>query len=297
MFDILVIGSINADLVFVSDIRPKAGETVTGKDFRVVPGGKGANQAIAAARLGKKVGFIGCIGNDDNGKMLIENLKENNVETKYIKIVEGVPSGVANIIVSEDDNSIIVIPGANHFITRDMIDKNIDVLLNSKLVVLQHEIPMDIIEYVVDLCFKNGVKVILNPAPAIRLKETIIDKVDYLTPNEHECKVVFDNSNIDELLAKYPNKLIITKGDKGVVYHDGNRVVNIPAFKVDVVDTTGAGDTFNGAFATSIVDGQSIDESILYGNKAAAISVTKFGAQNGMPYKEDLKYFLAWKPY
>lgn len=288
MFDILVIGSINADLVFVSDIRPQAGETVTGKDFKIVPGGKGANQAIAAARLGKKVGFIGCVGNDDNGKMLIENFKENNVETKYIDIVENMPSGVANIIVSEDDNSIIVIPGANYSITREMIDRNIDILKKSKMVILQHEIPIDIVEYIVDLCFENEIKVILNPAPAIKLKESTIDKVDYLTPNEHECKIVFDNANIDELLSKYPNKLIITKGDNGVIYHDGNKVVHIPSFKVDVIDTTGAGDTFNGAFATAIVDGQSICESILFANKAAALSVTKFGAQNGMPYREDI---------
>ena len=289
MFDILVIGSINADLVFVSDIRPKAGETVTGKDFRIVPGGKGANQAIVAARLGKKVGFIGCVGNDDNGKMLIENFKENNIETKYIRIVEGMPSGVANIVVSEDDNSIIVIPGANYSITKEIIDKNIDVLKKSKMVVLQHEIPMDIVEYIVDLCFENEIKVILNPAPAIKLKETIIDKVNYLTPNEHECSIVFDNSNIDELLSKYPNKLIITKGDKGVIYHDGNKMVHIPSFEVDVVDTTGAGDTFNGAFATALVDGYKMDDAITFANKAAAISVTKFGAQNGMPYREDLK--------
>lgn len=292
MFDILVVGSINADLVLVSDIRPKAGETVTGKDFRIVPGGKGANQAIAAARLGKKVGFIGCVGNDQNGKMLIENFKENNVETKYIKVVEGVPSGVANIIVSQGDNSIIVIPGANYSITKEMIDKNLDVLLNSKLVVLQHEIPMVIIEYIINLCFENGVKVILNPAPAIKLKDTIIDKVDYLTPNEHECKIVFDNPNTDELLSKYPSKLIITKGDKGVLYHNGSNIVNIPAFKVDVVDTTGAGDTFNGAFATAIVDGKNIDESILFANKAAALAITKIGAQSGMPYREDLNIKL-----
>ncbi|MCF6460837.1 ribokinase [Clostridium sp. Cult3] len=287
MFDILVIGSINADLVFTSDIMPKAGETVIGKDFRVVPGGKGANQAIAAARLGKKVGFIGCVGDDDNGKMLIDNFKENNVETRHIRTLEGIPSGVANIVISEDDNSIIVIPGANYYITKEMIDENIDIIMNSKLVVLQHEIPMDIIEYIVDICFENRIKVILNPAPAIKLKQTIIDKVDYLTPNEHECKIVFDNSNIDELLSNYPNKLIITKGDKGVVYHNGNRMVNIPAINVDVVDTTGAGDTFNGALATAIVNGYNIDSGIEFANKVAAISVTKFGAQSGMPYWEE----------
>lgn len=289
MFDILVIGSINADLVFISDIRPKAGETVMGKDFKVLPGGKGANQAIAAARLGKKVGFIGCVGNDDNGKKLIENLRGNNVETQYIQIVDDVPTGVANIVVAEEDNSIIVIPGANYSISKDMIDKNMDILLNSKLILLQNEIPMEVIEHVIDLCFGKDVKVILNPAPAVKLKESIVNKIDYLTPNEHECKIAFGNPNTDELLTKYPNKLIVTVGDKGVLYHDGNKKVNIPAFKVDVVDTTGAGDAFNGAFAVAIVEGNSLYESLLFANKAAAISVTKIGAQEGMPYLEDLK--------
>lgn len=289
MFDILVIGSINADLVFISDIRPKAGETVMGKDFKVLPGGKGANQAIAAARLGKKVGFIGCVGNDDNGKKLIENLRGNNVETQYIQIVDDVPTGVANIVVAEEDNSIIVIPGANYSISKDMIDKNMDILLNSKLILLQNEIPMEVIEHIIDLCFGKDIKVILNPAPAVKLKESIVNKIDYLTPNEHECKIAFGNPNTDGLLTKYPNKLIVTVGDKGVLYHDGNKKVNIPAFKVDVVDTTGAGDSFNGAFAVAIVEGNSLYESLLFANKAAAISVTKIGAQEGMPYLEDLK--------
>lgn len=283
MFDILVIGSINADLVFISDKRPEQGETIIGKDFKIVPGGKGANQAIAAARLGRKVGFIGAVGNDNNGRMLIENFKQNNVETKYIKTVENISSGVANIVLAQGDNSIIVIPGANHSITKSLIDENIDIIRNSKLVLIQNEIPLEIVEYTVNVAYENKVNLILNPAPAVKLKEDIISKVNYLTPNELEAKIIFHNPNIEEILSKYPNKLIITKGSKGVIYHNGTSIVNIPAFNVDVVDTTGAGDTFNGAFATAIVDGYSIDESILFANKAAAISITKFGAQNGMP--------------
>lgn len=292
MFDILVIGSINADLVFTSNIRPKAGQTVLGQDFKIIPGGKGANQAIAAARLGSKVGFIGCLGNDDNGKMLIDNFKENNVETKYISIIDNVPSGVANIVIAENDNSIIVVPGANYSITKEIIDKNIDVIKSSQIIILQHEIPIDIVEYIIDICYENHITTILNPAPAIKLDENLIHKVSYLTPNEHEASLVFDNSNINELLEKYPEKLIITEGDKGVKYHNGCEIIYVPSFKVEAVDTTGAGDTFNGALATALINGYNLKDAILFANKAAAISVTKFGAQSGMPYKSEVeKYF------
>lgn len=285
MFDILVIGSINADLVFTSDIRPKAGQTVMGKDFKIVPGGKGSNQAIAAARLGSKVGFIGCVGNDANGEMLLENFEKNKVNTNYIRKIDNVPSGVANIILAEGDNSIIVIPGANHSITKEMIDGYRDVILNSKLVLLQLEIPINVVEYIIELCYENKITTILNPAPSIKLHKTVIDKISYLTPNEHECAEMFPDKEIGQAIQEYPNKLIVTQGDKGVVYNNGEAIVHIPTLKVEVVDTTGAGDTFNGAFASAIVDGLELKDAIQFANKAAAISVTKFGAQSGMPYK------------
>lgn len=288
MFDILVIGSINADLVFTSDIRPIAGQTVMGKDFRIVPGGKGANQAIAAARLGSKVGFIGCVGNDANGEMLIDNFKNNGVNTDYIRKIDNVPSGVANIILAEGDNSIIVIPGANHSITKDMIDECKEIILSSKVVLLQLEIPINIVEYIIGLCYENKITTILNPAPSIRLGEVTIEKASFLTPNEHECMGIFPGEQIEEILQEYPKKLIVTQGDKGVVYHNGEASVHIPSFKVHVVDTTGAGDTFNGAFALAIVKGLELNDAIQFANKAAAISVTKFGAQNGMPYKNEI---------
>lgn len=289
MFDILVIGSINADLVFTSSKRPNPGETIMGEDFKIIPGGKGANQAVAAARLGSKVGFIGCIGNDENGKMLIENFKRNNVETKYINVVEDNPSGVANIIIAEGDNSIIVVPGANYSITKDIIDKNTDIIKSSKVILLQQEIPIDVVEHIVDICHQNKVKTILNPAPASKIKSSIVEKVNYLTPNEHEAKLIFEDLDIDEMLKSYPEKLIITEGAKGVRYSNGNEIINIPTLKVKALDTTGAGDTFNGAFATGIARGQDLQEIIKFANKAAAVSVTKFGAQSGMPYLKEIE--------
>jgi ribokinase len=291
MYDIVVVGSINADLVFEADKRPNPGETLIGKDFKTVPGGKGANQAIAASRLGAKVAMMGCLGEDQNGIFLEENLKANKVETKFIKKVKGVPSGVAGITLAEGDNSIIVVPGANYEVDKTYIDKNIEVIKSAKIVLLQLEIPIEVVEYVIDICSKNKVKTILNPAPIQKLKEDTLEKLDYLTPNEHEFEILYGSKREEEMLKKHKNKLIITKGSEGVSFSDGDKVINVPSNKVEVVDTTGAGDTFNGAFAYSLVKGMSIKESIEFANKAAAISVTKFGAQGGMPTLKELDEF------
>jgi ribokinase len=291
MYDIVVVGSINADLVFEADKRPNPGETLIGKDFKTVPGGKGANQAIAASRLGAKVAMMGCLGEDQNGIFLEENLKVNKVETKFIKKVKGVPSGVAGITLAEGDNSIIVVPGANYEVDKTYIDKNIEVIKSAKIVLLQLEIPIEVVEYVIDICSKNKVKTILNPAPIQKLKEDTLEKLDYLTPNEHEFEILYGSKREEEMLKKHKNKLIITKGSEGVSFSDGDKVINITSNKVKVVDTTGAGDTFNGAFAYSLVKGMNIKESIEFANKAAAISVTKFGAQGGMPTLKELDEF------
>ena len=291
MCDIVVVGSINADLVFTSKVRPKAGETVLGDDFKTIPGGKGANQAVAASKLGSNVTMLGCVGNDENGNFLISNLTNNNVNTKCIERVNNVPSGVANIILAEGDNSIIVVSGANYSITQEIIDKHKNILLSAEVIILQLEIPISVVEYVVNICYENNIKTILNPAPAVKLKQSLIDKVTFLTPNEHECSIIFGDSNVQSLLSKYPEKLLITEGSKGVKYHDNLGIKQVPAQKVKVVDTTGAGDTFNGAFASAVVNDYKIEEAILFANKAAALSVTKFGAQGGMPTLKQVKEF------
>jgi len=292
VYDIVVIGSINADLVFKADKRPNSGETLIGKDFKTVPGGKGANQAVAAARLGAKVAILGCLGKDQNGVFLEENLENNNVETKYIKKVDDVPSGVAGIVLAEGDNSIIVVPGANYKVDKEYIDKNKETILNSKIVLLQLEIPVDVVKYVIEICSNSEVKTILNPAPIQKLDEDTLDKLDYLTPNEHEFEILYGSSNEEKALKEQKNKLIITKGSQGVVFNRGDKIINIPSLEVDVIDTTGAGDTFNGAFAQSIVKGKTVEESIKFANIAGAISVTKFGAQGGMPTVEEINKFI-----
>ncbi len=288
MSEIVVVGSINTDLVFVSQKRPKAGETILGDEFLTIPGGKGANQAVASAKLGKDVSIIGCVGNDIYGEKMLENFIANGVDTSMIEVLD-ISTGVAGIMVDNEDNSIVVIPGANKLLSKAMIDKHMDVLKGAKVVILQLEIPMDVIEYVIDICHQNHIISILNPAPARKVPEHLIEKVSYLTPNEHEAVEIFGKQAIDDLLKQYPNKLIITQGDQGVVFFDGQYKRHIASLSVDVVDTTGAGDTFNGALATCLVSGQPLLEAIEYANKVAAISITKYGAQGGMPTREDVE--------
>ncbi len=288
MGKIVVIGSINVDMVFTTDVRPKAGETVLGNAFSVIPGGKGANQAVAAAKLGAETYMVGCVGNDSNGEFSLKNLHNMNVNTEGVKIVDKAPTGVANIVVSGNDNSIIVISGANFEVDKEIIDDNKELLLMADIVLLQLEIPMEVVEYTVDICSENNVKVLLNPAPAAELKKSLIEKATYITPNEHELKLIFGNQDMDEVLKNYPNKLIVTLGSKGVKYYDGNEIKQISSNKVDVVDTTGAGDTFCGGLAAALVRGDGIEDAIKFANKAASFAVTKLGAQSGMPTLDEL---------
>lgn len=288
MYDILVIGSINADLVFQTDRIPEAGETVLGNSFITVPGGKGANQAVAAARLGANVGFIGCVGDDANGKLMLENLQKQGVDTRGVSILEGVSTGVAGIVLSEGENSIIVIPGANHLVTKETIDDNIGLLAGSRMVVLQLEIPIETVDYVVEICSNENIPVIINPAPAGDIALDSILKATYLTPNETELIRLFGSKDAEEILKEYPNKLILTQGKRGVSFYDGEKMVHVEGRSVKVVDTTGAGDTFNGALAVGLVEGMKLKSAVEFANKAAAISVTKLGAQGGMPGREEL---------
>lgn len=290
MGKVVVVGSINVDMVFTSDIRPKAGETVLGNTFSLIPGGKGANQAVAASKLGADSVMIGCVGRDANGDFAIDNLNSVNVGTDCIDVARDVPTGVANIIVAENDNSIIVIPGANYEVNNAIIDKYRDIILSADIVLLQLEIPKETVEYTLELCKSNNVKVLLNPAPAVELSSSMIENAMYITPNEHELKTILGKDCDTEVeMKKYPNKLIVTLGAKGVKYFDGNEMKLVPSYKVEVVDTTGAGDTFSGALAAALVRGDNLEDAIKFANKAAAYAITKLGAQSGMPTLEQLK--------
>lgn len=284
---ISVVGSINMDMTVTAERIPLKGETLIGQDVHYIPGGKGANQAVAMARLGADVEMFGCVGDDSNGEILIQNLKSQGVKTDNIKVMENTPTGIALITVGDNDNTIVVVAGANGKVDCAYVDSIAEELKKSEMVVLQHEIPIETVEYVVDFCSKNNIKVVLNPAPACPLKQETIDKITYLTPNEHEAVILFGEGSTDEFLKKYPEKLLITQGSKGVsTCLKSGEVLLVPARPAKVVDTTGAGDTLNGAFSVKIAQGADMAEALRFANVAASLSTEKFGAQGGMPTYE-----------
>ncbi|SOC14936.1 ribokinase [Ureibacillus xyleni] len=278
---ITVIGSINMDIVVRTDVFPKQGETVLGNVFTTIPGGKGANQAVAAARLGSQVQMIGAVGEDPFGEELVNNLKSEKVNVDSIVRSENF-TGIANILLYDNDNRIIVVPGANFDVTKAVIDSKLELIKNSSLLMIQLEIPVATIEYVLDICHQLNIPVLLNPAPAANFKNEWMDKITYLTPNETECELLF-GENYKSILSHYPNKVIVTLGGDGAAFHDGSQLKRVPGFKTTPVDTTGAGDTFNGAFAHAVMSGYSIERAVAFANVAASLSVEKFGAQGGMP--------------
>ncbi|MXQ55036.1 ribokinase [Shimazuella alba] len=288
MSKILLIGSINMDLVVVATRRAHPGETIFGEQFHIIPGGKGANQAVAAARLGADVHLVGAVGNDQLGKQAFTNLQAEGVNTNHIQVLSDVSTGTAHITVAEGDNTIIVVPAANEKVSPNQVDSVRSLIQDSDIVLLQLEIPIETIEYIVDLCTEFHVPVILNPAPAQKLPLALLEKVTYLTPNEHEVKILFPHETIEQLLKRYPKKLLVTEGVEGVRYDDGENLIHVPAVKVKATDTTGAGDTFNGALAVGLSRGMELKEAICFANLAAGISVTKLGAQGGMPTLEQL---------
>lgn len=292
MAKVTVIGSSSMDLVVTSNIRPGAGETVLGESFKTVPGGKGANQAVAAARLGANVSMIGCVGEDHYGKAILENFKSNGVSVENVKPVTGSDSGTAHIILAEGDNSIVVVKGANDHITPDYVEKAKEKIKEADIVLIQQEIPEETVEYVAQLCQELKVPLLLNPAPARPLKAEVIEQVSYITPNEHEAALLFEGKEKEEVLEQYPNKLFITEGKQGVRYFNGEKEVLVPSYQVETIDTTGAGDTFNAALAVALAEGMGFEKGIQFANRAASLSVTKFGAQGGMPTRKEVEESL-----
>ena len=288
MKKIMVIGSISTDFNVQTDRRPKVGETVKGQRFSTSFGGKGANQAVAAARLGANVHMVGTVGSDEFGHLLIDNLEVNGISTTLVEQVNDVESGSAHIILADNDNSIIYIPGANNEFKEERLDKLKDEMKTAEYVIIQNEIPMPIISGLIEICDELSVKIIYNPAPAEEMDLDLIDKVTYFTPNENEFSLLFPELTLEEGLKTYPNKLIITLGDEGVAYSNGEEIIQIPSYKVKVKDTTGAGDTFNGALAYALSVDADLKTSIQFANLVAAISIQKDGAQGGMPTLEEV---------
>lgn len=279
---ITVVGSMNIDLVVQTAYYPEQGETTLGESFSIFMGGKGANQAVSIARLGKETQFIGSCGEDENGKIALASLEKEKIQTDGVFVVPDVSTGIAAITVSDADNRIIVVPGANNRLTPDKVELVKDKLINSKLVLTQLEIPTDTVQKTLEICHEHAIPVILNPAPSNHFKEEFIGLATYLTPNETECMDLF-GEDIEQALERYPNKLIVTLGDQGARFYDGENHIFIESFPTNVVDTTGAGDTFNGSLAVALSEGKSIEEAVKFANISASLSVEKKGAQSGMP--------------
>lgn len=289
MKKIAIVGSINMDLTCKTERFPNAGETIFGGDLQYVPGGKGNNQAVAAARLGGDVTMFACVGDDAFGDRLIENLKNNGVNTLHIRKVPGESSGIAIITVAQQDNTIVVVSGANLCVTPQYIDEVKDAILESDIILLQNEIPAETLRYVAKMASGAGKTVIFNPAPFSAAALDIVEYVTYLTPNEHEAALLFPRVEMEDLLAQQQGKLIITLGAQGAAAWSEGKVIRIPSRKANVVDTTGAGDTFNGAFAYALADGDSLEEALRFANVAASLSTEGFGAQGGMPTLNQVK--------
>ncbi len=302
MNKICVLGSINMDMVISVKRIPKAGETVFANDVKYFPGGKGSNQAVAAARLSSSVSMIGKVGNDTNGKRMLERLNEEGIEIEHIKIGEGLSTGLAIIYVEESgENNIGVISGANRKITRGDILEAKNKIAEADILISQFEVSMEAIEEAFKIAKDNNVLTVLNPAPANKISSKLLELTDIMIPNETEIesltginidsgKKVLEAANI--LLEKGIKQVIVTLGDKGAYYIDSEFAQIIPAYEVKAVDTTAAGDSFVGAFCSKIdsrnLNRENILESIQYANKIASIVVQREGAQSSLPYIKEI---------
>lgn len=296
---IVVVGSINMDLVVKSGHIPVAGETVIGQEFVMIPGGKGANQAVAAARLGAHVEMVGCIGGDSFGKQMLEQLSNEGVGTSYVITESQQTTGVALIQVKDGENRITVVPGANASMTPAHVEHAREVFEGADILLVQLEIPQETVIRAVQLAKSHGMKVILNPAPAAILPPEIWPFIDLVTPNETEAAILTagqtitpDQSDIlNELRSLTKTDVIITQGEKGVSYHINGSSGSFPAYRVHVMDTTAAGDSFNAALAVRHGEGLPLEQSIDFAAKVGALTVSRFGAQTSLPTRQEVELF------
>ena len=297
MSEISVLGIFVADISFSGKKIPSTGETILGDNYNIGPGGKGCNQAIAISRLGGKVNFISKLGNDEYGKLALEKLKRDKIDTSNIIISKKHKTGVAGIHIDKNSgkNAIIVIRGAPSSLTTQEV--NTKLIKQSKIFLTQLEIPTKVILHCLKVAKENNLINILNPAPACNLSNDFFKLVDYFTPNETEAEFYTGIKIKDELSAKESakklinlgiKKVIITLGEKGLFYSDGKEQISIKATPDKAIDTTGAGDAFNGGLAFSLSQGKSIRDSLELANKVAGLSTTKLGAGDGMPFLNEL---------
>lgn len=297
---ITVVGSMNMDLVVNTDEIPKIGETLLGNELLQIPGGKGANQGVSIAKLDRDITFLGKVGKDGFGDDLLLSMKNAGVNIDHIER-EDTSTGIAVINVDKaGNNNIVVIPGANGLVDKEYFNRHLDVFKETDIIVFQLEIPLDTVKEGLRIAKEFNKTTILNPAPAMELDDEMIENIDVLIPNEHELERISKIKVTDEesiikaskvLLNKGINKIIVTLGSRGVFYIDNNESQFFKAYKVDVVDTTAAGDSFIGGFVASYIENKDIKKSIDMGQKTAALSIQKLGAQSSLPTREEVENF------
>ncbi|MBY8255359.1 ribokinase [Vibrio fluvialis] len=303
MNKLVVLGSVNADHVLQVPSFPRPGETLHGRNYQVIPGGKGANQAVAAARLKADIGFIACVGDDSFGINIRESFKLDGMNISGVKMHPNCPTGIAMIQVSDSgENSICISAEANARLTAEAIEPDLARIREAKYLLMQLETPIDGIVKAAQVAKEARTNVILNPAPARELPDELLSCVDVITPNETEAEVltgitVTDDESAqlaaDALHRKGIEIVMITLGAKGVWLSQNGRGALIPGFRVQATDTTAAGDTFNGALVTGLLEEMPLESAIKFAHAAAAISVTRFGAQTSIPNRAEVDAFLA----
>ena len=303
MSKLVVLGSVNADHVLQVPSFPRPGETLHGRNYQVIPGGKGANQAVAAARLNADIGFIACVGDDAFGMLMHDNFIKDGIDVRGVKTEIRTPTGIAMIQVSDcGENSICLSAEANNKLTEQAIESDLDTIRQAEYLLMQLETPMCGIEKAAKVAKLANTTVILNPAPARELSDELLACVDVITPNETEAEVltgvmVTDNQSAqqasDILHGKGIKTVMITLGAKGVWLSQNGSGDIISGFRVEATDTTAAGDTFNGALVTGLLEDLALESAIKFAHAAAAISVTRFGAQTSIPTREEVDLFLA----
>ncbi len=296
MNEILVIGSLNMDLVTYVPYLPAEGETISSYKFLTIPGGKGANQAVAAGKLGANVRMIGKVGTDNYGNELLGSLHNANVNTDGV-LADGI-TGMAFINVAKNgENNIVLVPGANADITNNDIDNLAHFIADAELIIMQLEIPLVVVEYVTKIAKKYNKKIILNPAPALELSEAMLSQIDTIIPNEVELGILTESNVITEddviraskkLISSGVKQVIVTLGANGSVLVTENEVIKIPAYQVDAIDTTAAGDAYIAAYAVGMTKGMSNKDAAIFASKVAAIVVTREGAQSSLPTIDEL---------
>ena len=298
MKKIIVIGSSNVDLVVRTSHLPAPGETILGGEFFMNQGGKGANQAVAIKRLGGNLIFMAKLGNDVLGRQSVGYFKKEGIDTRYIALDEDSASGVALISVDDHaENSIVVASGANMLLNEQDVDKMLEEMCEGDILLMQLEIPLQTVEYAARKAFGKGVKVVLNPAPARSLPKELFRHLYMVTPNRIEAEMltgikIANDADVEkvaeEICAMGVKNVIITLGSKGCLIREEGVSYRIDAFKVEPIDTTAAGDTFNGALCVGLSEGMDLKQAAVMASKASSIAVTRMGAQSSIPYREEL---------